>query len=54
MIYAFISKSKRATNQIQKIEKEGNKKGNQRIENNREESMNPKVGSLKRLIQLIQ
>lgn len=46
MIYASISKSKRATNQIQKREKEGNNKGNQRIENNREESMNLKVGSL--------
>ena len=27
-------------------EKEGHNKGNQRIENNREESLNPKVGSL--------
>ena len=32
MIYASISKSKMATNQIQKREKEGNNKGNQRIE----------------------
>lgn len=38
-----FQKVKMATNQIQKREKEGNNKGNQRIENNREESLNPKV-----------